>query len=229
MERVAEEGIASHWKYKEKSGFKERDQRYISWLRDLVQSHQEDATDARTFLEAVKSEVVPEVVYVFTPQGDIKELPEGSTPVDMAYAIHTEVGHRCVGVRVDGRMVPLRHILHSGNTVEVLTSKTHKPSRDWLKFVVTQRAKNRIRQWLKIEERKQSMELGMKLLEDELKKHRLPASLLKSEDMVKVLESYKLNDVDDLFAVMGYGKISPLQVMHRLQPEIASKEEKPAG
>jgi GTP pyrophosphokinase len=229
MERVAEEGIASHWKYKEKSGFKERDQRYISWLRDLVQSHQEDATDARTFLEAVKSEVVPEVVYVFTPQGDIKELPEGSTPVDMAYAIHTEVGHRCVGVRVDGRMVPLRHILHSGNTVEVLTSKTHKPSRDWLKFVVTQRAKNRIRQWLKIEERKQSMELGMKLLEDELKKHRLPASLLKSEDMVKVLESYKLNDVDDLFAVMGYGKISPLQVMHRLQPEIASKEEKPAA
>ncbi|KKL72665.1 hypothetical protein LCGC14_2082650, partial [marine sediment metagenome] len=192
MDRVAEEGIASHWKYKEKSGFVERDQRYISWLRDLVQSHQEDATDARAFLEAVKSEVVPDVVYVFTPQGDIKELPEGSTTVDMAYAIHTEVGHKCVGARVDGRMVPLRYPLQSGNTVEIMTSKTHRPSRDWLKFVVTQRAKSRIKQWLKIEERKQSMELGMKLFEDELKKHRLPASLLRGDDMMRVLESYKL-------------------------------------
>ncbi|MCK4910620.1 MAG: bifunctional (p)ppGpp synthetase/guanosine-3',5'-bis(diphosphate) 3'-pyrophosphohydrolase, partial [Thermodesulfovibrionales bacterium] len=228
MDRIAEEGIASHWKYKEKSGFKERDQRYISWLRDLVQSHQDEATDARAFLEAVKSEVVPEVIYVFTPQGDIKELPEDSTTVDMAYAIHTEVGHRCVGVRVDGKMVPLRHRLQSGNTVEVLTSKTHKPSRDWLKFVVTQRAKSRIKQWLKIEERKQSMELGTKLLEDELKKNRLPASLLKSEDMIKVLESYKLKDMDDLFAAMGYGKISSLQVMNRLQPDRVVKEEKPA-
>ena len=228
MDRIAEEGIASHWKYKEKSGFRERDQRYISWLRDLVQSHQEEATDARAFLEAVKSEVVPEVIYVFTPKGDIKELPEDSTPVDMAYAIHTEVGHRCVGVRVDGKMVPLRHRLQSGNTVEVLTSKTHKPSRDWLKFVVTQRAKSRIKQWLKIEESKQSMELGMKLLEDELKKNRLPASLLKSEDMIKVLESYKLKDMDDLFAAMGYGKISSVQVMNRLQPDREVKEEKPA-
>ena len=228
MDRVAEEGIASHWKYKEKSGFVERDQRYISWLRDLVQSHQEDATDARAFLEAVKSEVVPDVVYVFTPQGDIKELPEGSTPVDMAYAIHTEVGHKCVGARVDGRMVPLRHPLHSGNTVEIMTSKTHRPSRDWLKFVVSQRAKSRIKQWLKIEERKQSMELGMKLLEDELKRHSLPASLLKGDDMMQVLESYKLNEVDDLFASMGYGKISPVQVLNRLQPDRAIKDEKPA-
>ncbi len=228
MDRVAEEGIASHWKYKEKSGFMERDQRYISWLRDLVHSHQEDATDARAFLEAVKSEVVPDVVYVFTPQGDIKELPEGSTPVDMAYAIHTEVGHKCVGARVDGRMVPLRYPLQSGNTVEIMTSKTHRPSRDWLKFVVTQRAKSRIKQWLRIEERKQSMELGMKLFEDELKKHRLPASLLKGDDMMRVLESYKLNEVDDLFAAMGYGKISPMQAMNRLQPDREIKEEKPA-
>ena len=220
MSRIAEEGIASHWKYKEgSSGFKERDQRYISWLRDLVQSHQEEATDARSFLEAVKSEVAPDVIYIFTPQGDIKELPEGSTPVDMAYAIHTEVGHRCIGARVDGKMVALRHTLSSGNTVEILTSKTHKPSRDWLKFAVTQRAKSRVKQWLRVEERKQSIDLGMKLLEDEMKKRRLPASLLKSEDMVTVLKSYKLDEVDDLFADMGYGKISPVHVVHKLKPD----------
>jgi GTP pyrophosphokinase len=227
MDRVAEEGIASHWKYKEGGGFRERDQRYISWLRDLVQSHQDEATDARAFLEAVKSEVVPEVIYVFTPQGDIKELPEGSTPVDMAYAIHTEVGHRCIGARVDGKMVALRHRLQSGNTVEILTSNTHKPSRDWLKFVMTQRAKSRIRQWLKVAERKQSIELGMKLLEDELRKNRLPASVLKSEDMINVLESYKLREIDDLFAAMGYGKISSVQVVNRLQPDKELPEKPP--
>ena len=122
-------------------------------------------------------------------------------------------------------MVALRHRLQSGNTVEILTSKTHNPSRDWLKFVMTQRAKSRIRQWLKVEERKQSIELGMKLLEDELRRHRLPASLLKSEDMIKVLESYKLKEVDDLFAAMGYGKISSVQVVNRLQPDKEAPEE----
>jgi guanosine-3',5'-bis(diphosphate) 3'-pyrophosphohydrolase len=227
MHRVAEEGIASHWKYKESGGFIDRDQRYVSWLRDLVQAQKEDATDAREFLESVKSDVVPDMIYVFTPQGDIKELPEGSTAIDVAYGIHTEVGHRCIGARVNGKMVPLRQKIESGCTVEILTSNTHKPSRDWLKFAVTSRAKNRIRQWLKVEERKQSMELGIKLLEEALKKNHLPGKLIKSDDMGLVLESYKLKELDDLFAAMGYGKISPQQVVTRLSPDKEVEEEVP--
>jgi GTP pyrophosphokinase len=170
-------------------------------------------------LEAVKGEVVPEVIYVFTPQGDIKELPEGSTPVDFAYSIHTEVGHRCVGARANGKIVPLRHHLASGATVEIITSQTQKPSRDWLKFVVTQRAKSRIKQWLRTEERKQSMELGGKLLEEELKKNHLDVSLLKPKNMEEIVKGYTMKSYDDLLAAVGYGKISPHQVINRLQPE----------
>jgi GTP pyrophosphokinase len=218
MHRIAEEGIASHWKYKEQGGFKGRDDRYISWLRELVQAQQEDGTDARSFLEAVKSEVAPDAIYIFTPEGDIKELPEGSTPIDFAYAIHTEVGHRCVGARVNGRMVPLRQKLPSGSTVEVMTSGTHRPSRDWLKFVVSQRAKSRIKQWLRTEERKQSVELGQKLLEEELKKHHLSLTLMRSDEMKAVLEGYSMQGIEDLLAAVGYGKVSAHQVVNRLGP-----------
>lgn len=221
MNRLAEEGIAAHWKYKEKGGFSGKDDRYISWLRDLVQAQTEEETDARAFLEAVKAEVVPDVIYVFTPRGDVKELSEGSTPVDFAYSIHTEVGHRCVGARVNGRMVPLRHKLVSGNTVEVITSQTHKPSRDWLKFAATQKAKSRIKQWFKTEERKQSIELGKTLLEEELRKQSLSPSLLVSREIEGVAAGYNLKGVDDLFAAIGYGKVSPHQVVNRLQPEKA--------
>ncbi len=219
MNRVAEEGIASHWKYKEKGGFAVRDDRYVSWLRDLVQSQTEEDSDARDFLEAVKEEVVPDLIYVFTPTGDVKELPEGSTPVDFAYAIHTEVGHRCVGARVNGRMVPLRHRLVSGNTVEVMTSQSHKPSRDWLKFVITQRAKSRIKQWLKTEERKQSLALGRTLLEEELRKNNLSPKLLESKEIEEVASGYTLTSVEDLLASVGYGKVSARQVINRLQPD----------
>ncbi|GAB4388773.1 MAG: bifunctional (p)ppGpp synthetase/guanosine-3',5'-bis(diphosphate) 3'-pyrophosphohydrolase [Thermodesulfovibrionales bacterium] len=224
MHHIAEEGIAAHWKYKEKDGSRHKDDRYISWLRDLVQA-QKEMPDARAFLEAVKAEVVPDIVYVFTPQGDIKELPAGSTPVDFAYAIHTEVGHKCVGARVNGKMVPLRHQLESGNTVEIITSQSHKPSRDWLKFVVTQRAKSRIKQWLKTEERKQSIALGTKLLEEELRRRHLSPSVLKSDDMAKVAESYNMPTVEDLLVSVGYGKISHHQVVNRLRPEAAALEE----
>jgi guanosine-3',5'-bis(diphosphate) 3'-pyrophosphohydrolase len=226
MHRIAEEGIAAHWKYKEKDGAKHREDRYISWLRDLVQA-QKDMPDARAFLEAVKAEVMPEIVYVFTPQGDIKELPAGSTPVDFAYAIHTEVGNKCVGARVNGKMVPLRHQLENGNTVEIITSQSHKPSRDWLKFVVTQRAKSRIKQWLKTEEHKQSVTLGMKLLEEELRRRHLSPSLMKSEEMENAARSYNLSSLDDLFVAVGYGKISHHQVVNRLTPEAQKEEVKP--
>ncbi|MEJ2183035.1 MAG: bifunctional (p)ppGpp synthetase/guanosine-3',5'-bis(diphosphate) 3'-pyrophosphohydrolase [Nitrospirota bacterium] len=226
MHRVAEEGIAAHWKYKERSTSERKDEDYVAWLRELVQVQKEEGSDdARAFLEAVKSEVVPDVIYVFTPKGDIKELPLGSTPVDFAYAIHTEVGHKCVGARVNGRMVPLRHQLASGNTVDVITSQTHKPSRDWLKFVVTTRAKNRIKQWFKTEERAQSIELGTRLLEDELKKHNLPGALMKdNKALEEVARSFSLRSVDDLLASLGYGKVSAHQVVNRLQPDQAVQE-----
>lgn len=223
MHRIAEEGIASHWKYKEKGTVEDRDTRYIAWLRELIQS-QKELRDAREFLEEVKGEVVPEVVYVFTPTGEIKELPVGSTPVDFAYDIHTQVGHKCVGAKVNGRIVPLRYQLRNGDTIEIITSPSHGPSRDWLKFVVTQRAKNRIKQWIKSEERKQSIELGVKLLEAELRKHHLKPAFLKTEDMDSVAQEFSMQSYDDLLVSIGYGKVSPHQVINRFLPEKPPEE-----
>ena len=223
MHDIAEEGIASHWKYKEKGAVEDRDTKYIAWLRELIQS-QKEPRDAREFLEEVKGEVVPEVVYVFTPTGEIKELPVGSTPVDFAYDVHTQVGHKCVGAKVNGRIVPLRYQLRNGDTVEIITSPSHGPSRDWLKFVITQRAKNRIKQWIKAEERTQSTELGMKLLEVELRKHHLKPALLKTEDMDSIAKEFSMHSFDDLLVSIGYGKISPHQVINRLLPEKAPED-----
>jgi GTP pyrophosphokinase len=223
MNMIAEYGIASHWRYKEKGEIDEKSNRYISWLRDLIQA-QIELSDAKDFLEAVKGEVVPEVIYVFTPKGEIKEMPVGSTPVDFAYSIHTQVGHRCVGAKINDRIVPLRYTLRNGDTVEIITSQTHGPSRDWLKFVVTQRAKSRIKQWIKAEERKRSVELGLELLEGEMKRHDLNPSVLKSEDMQKVLKSFSIQSLEDLYAFIGYGKISAHQVVNRLLPEKPAEE-----
>lgn len=229
MHAVAEGGIASHWRYKEKGKGrgKELDDRYVAWLRELVQAQKEEP-DAREFLAALKAEVVPDVIYVFTPEGDLKEMPVGSTPVDFAYSIHTEIGHRCVGARLDGRMVPLRQPLESGSAVEIITSQSHSPSRDWLKFVVTQRAKSRIKQWLKTEERGQSITLGTKLLETELRKKNLSPTLLKSDQMEEVAKNYNLQSIDDLLVAVGYGKISQHQVVNRLAPgEHPPEKQKP--
>ena len=197
---IAEHGIASHWKYKEKGRMDEKSDRYISWFRELMQA-QKELKDAKDFLDAVKGEVVPEVIYIFTPMGEIKEMPVGSTPVDFAYSVHTQVGNRCVGAKVNGKIVPLRYTLRNGDTVEIMTSPAQSPSRDWLKFVVTQRAKNRIKQWIKAEERKQSIELGQKLLEGELRRHDLGQSVLKSEEMEKALKSFNIESLEDLHAV----------------------------
>ncbi|NWF51910.1 MAG: bifunctional (p)ppGpp synthetase/guanosine-3',5'-bis(diphosphate) 3'-pyrophosphohydrolase [Nitrospirae bacterium] len=218
MHMIAEHGIASHWRYKEKGKIDEKTNKYISWLRDLIQA-QKELSDAKDFLDAVKGEVFPDVVYVFTPKGDIKELPVGSTPVDFAYSIHTEVGHRCIGAKVNGRIVPLKHTLRSGDTVDIITSPTHGPSRDWLKFVVTQRARSRIKQWIKAEERKQAVELGSKLLEEEFKRHDLSQAVLKSEEMQKVLKAFSLQSLEDLIVSIGYGRLSAHQVVNRLIPE----------
>jgi guanosine-3',5'-bis(diphosphate) 3'-pyrophosphohydrolase len=167
----------------------------------------------------VKGEVIPEVIYVFTPKGQIKEMPIGSTPVDFAYSIHTEVGNKCIGAKVNGRIVTLRHTLSNGDTIEILTSPSHGPSRDWLKFVVTQRAKSKIKQWVKAEERKQSIELGIRMLEGEMRRHDLGPSALKSEEMQSVLKFFNIQSVEDLQAFIGHGKLSAHQVVNKLLPE----------
>ncbi len=223
MNMIAEHGIASHWRYKEKGKMDEKSDRYISWLRELIQA-QRELSDAKDFLDAVKGEVVPEVIYVFTPKGEIKEMPVGSTPVDFAYSIHSEVGNKCVGAKVNGRIVPLRFVLRNGDTVEILTSPTQGPSRDWLKFVVTPRAKGRIKQWIKAEERKQSVELGQKLIEAECRRHDLNLSVLKSEEMQRVLKLLSVSSLEDLFSFIGHGKISAHQVVNKLLPEKPEEE-----
>ncbi|MEW5744677.1 MAG: bifunctional (p)ppGpp synthetase/guanosine-3',5'-bis(diphosphate) 3'-pyrophosphohydrolase [Nitrospirota bacterium] len=223
MNEIAEEGIAAHWRYKEKDSIDKKNARFIAWLRELVK----DISDAKEFLEAVKGEVVPDTVYVFTPKGDIKELPVDSTPIDFAYSIHTQVGHKCIGAKVNGKIVPLRYKLNSGDVVEVITSPAHGPSKDWLKFVVTQRAKSRIKQWIKTEERKKSIELGTKLLEDEMRRHGLPLATLKSEKMDEILKTMSLVSLEDLHVSIGYGKISAHQVVNKFGPEKAEEAAPP--
>ena len=223
MHSIAEEGIASHWRYKEKGGIDDKSSKYISWLRDIVQV-QKDTPDALDFLEAIKGEVVPEVVYVFTPKGEIKEMPVGSTPVDFAYGIHTQVGHKCVGAKINGKIVPLKYRLKNGDTIEIITSPSHGPSRDWLKFVVTERAKNRIKQWVKTEERSQSVELGIRLLESEIRRHSLSNALMKSDEILRVAKALGINSLEELFVSVGFGKISPHQVVNRLMPEKPAEE-----
>jgi guanosine-3',5'-bis(diphosphate) 3'-pyrophosphohydrolase len=223
MNMIAEYGVASHWRYKEKGEIDDRSNKYISWLRELIKA-QVDLVDAKDFLEAVKGEVVPEVIYVFTPAGEIKELSMGSTPVDFAYSIHTQVGNRCMGAKVNDRIVPLKFNLRNGDTIEIMTSPTQKPSRDWLKFVVTQRAKSRIKLCIKAEERTQSIELGTKLFEEEMKRHNLDASILKSEEAQKILESFNLKSVEDLYAFVGHGKLSAHQIVNKFMPEKPEEE-----
>ncbi len=223
MHRIAEEGIAAHWRYKEKESIEDKDSRYIAWLRDLIHS-QKDQRDAREFLEAVKDEVVPEVVYVFTPKGEIKELPVGSTPIDFAYSIHTQIGHKCIGAKINSRIVPLRYQLRNGDTIEIITSSAHGPSRDWLKFVVSQRAKSRIKQWIKTEERKQSIDLGARLLDTEMKKHHLKVIGLKAVEMQAIARAFSMQSWEDLLMSVGYGKISSHQVVNRLLPEKPHEE-----
>lgn len=224
MNRVAEQGIASHWKYKEKGTIDENNNKYITWLRELVQV-QKDEPNAVDFLEALKGEVVPEVVYVFTPKGEVKEMPLGSTPVDLAYSIHTQIGHKCVGARVNGKIVPLKYKMRNGDTVEIITSPSHGPSRDWLKFVVSQRAKTRIKQWIKAEERAQSVELGIKLLENDFRKHGMSNALMKSDEILNVAKALGVGNLEELFVAVGFGKITPHQVINRLRPEKEVTEE----
>jgi len=233
MHRVAEQGIASHWKYKEHGQIDDKDGKVFSWLRQFVEWHQ-DLTDNRQFMDSVKLDLFHDVVYVFTPKGMVKEMPLGSTPVDFAYAIHTEIGDHCVGAKVNGKIVPLRHQLASGDTVEILTAPTQVPHKDWLKFVRTSRAKTKIKHWLKVEERKRSIEIGRRLLEREFRRHDLPpAQLFKSDRLLQVARESGFDTTDDLAAAVGYGRLPTLQVINRLKPpsreaETPASQEAPA-
>ncbi len=226
MDKVAEEGIASHWKYKEHRPIAEKDDKYFSWLRDIIHS-QKDLPSAKEFLEAVKGNIFPDVVYVFTPKGDVIELPQDSTPVDFAYNIHTDIGHQCVGAKVNGKIVPLRYKLQNGDSIEIIASRVCHPNRDWLKFVKTQKAKARIKQWVRIEERKKGAELGKELLEKMLRKHGLSPELINSKEILEAAKPFRIHTKEDLFIAISYGKLSSLQIANKLLPESEKAEKLP--
>lgn len=217
MHRVAEYGIAAHWKYKEQGRVGERDSKAFGWLHQFVEWNQ-DLPDNRQFMDSVKLDLFHDVVYVFTPKGIVKELPKGSTPVDFAYAIHTEVGDHCVGAKVNAKIVPLKHQLTSGDTVEILTSATQTPHKDWLKFVRTSRAKTKIKHWIKIEEQKRSIEIGRRLLESEFRRHGMaPAKMLRSDELLDAARESGFETVDELTAAVGFGRVATAQVIEKLK------------
>jgi GTP pyrophosphokinase len=219
MDRVAKSGIAAHWSYKEGHRFDEKMSKKFSWIQNLVED-QENFQDPDEFLENVRIDLFPDEVYVFTPRGEIKSIARGATPVDFAYLIHTEVGNQCVGAKVNGRIVPLQYKLKTGDTVEIITSKKGHPSKDWLNFVKTIKARSRIRQWIKIQEKERSITLGREMCEKAFRKSRLNFNtLLKSEEMEKVVEDFGFKKVDDLIASVGYGKITPLQIIRKIVPK----------
>jgi GTP diphosphokinase / guanosine-3',5'-bis(diphosphate) 3'-diphosphatase len=216
MHRMAEEGIAAHWKYKD-GPVSARDEQRLAWLRQVVE-WQRDVTDPSEFLSTLKVDLYPEEVYTFTPKGKVVVLPRESTPIDFAYTIHTEVGHSCVGAKVNGRMVPLRHKLHSGDIVEIITQPGHKPSRDWLAVVRSSRARNKIKHWLNVHQRERAIEIGRKLIEKEARKYRIALKDIKDADMQRIASDYGLGQPDDLLAAIGYGKYSARQILGKLAP-----------
>jgi GTP diphosphokinase / guanosine-3',5'-bis(diphosphate) 3'-diphosphatase len=218
MHRVAEEGIAAHWKYKEGRVGAQRDEQYFRWLRQLIEWQQE-VRDPQEFIQNLKIDLYPEEVYCFTPRGEVKALPRGATPVDFAYAIHTDIGHQCVGAKVNGNMVPLRHQLKNGDIIEIMTQPGHKPSRDWLSFVGTSRARQKIRHLIEGEEKARSIELGKKIFEKEARRYDISAKLLSDEALTKIGHDYGYPKVDDIYAAIGYGKATAKFLLSKLVPE----------
>ena len=219
MHRVAEYGIAAHWRYKEQVSRDLSLEARIAWLRQVSEWRQ-DVKDARQFVESLKSDVLPERVYVFTPQGDIVDLPQGATPVDFAYYIHTEIGHRCRGAKVNGRLVPLDYQLHTGEQVEILTAKKGGPSRDWLNpqlgYIKTTRARSKARQWFRRQERTENIAQGREILEKELRRLGL-----EQRTFEEIAELFKYQNVDNFLAAIGYGDISAQQIASKLADIVA--------
>jgi GTP pyrophosphokinase len=224
MDRVAKSGIAAHWSYKEGKRIDDNISKKFAWIQDLVEN-QENFRDPGEFLENVRIDLFQDDVYVFTPRGEIKTLPKGATSVDFAYMIHTEVGNQCTGAKVNGQLVPLANKLETGDIIEITTSKNHHPSKDWLKFVKTVKARSKIRHWIKTQEKQRSLTLGREMLDKAFRKEKLNFNTLaKSEKMEEVAAHFGFKKVEDLIANVGYGKITPLQVVRRIVPKRQAEE-----
>jgi len=222
MHRIAEEGIAAHWKYKAGDGaVTARDEERLNWIRQLVE-WQKEMTDPNEFLSSLKMDLYPDEVYTFTPKGKVVVVPADGTPIDFAYTIHTEVGHTCVGAKVNSRMVPLRTKLRTGDIVEIVTQKDHKPSRDWLTFVKSPRARNKIKHWLNEDQRRRAVEIGRKLLEREARKFKVPMNQISDQDLGRIANEYGVATAADLLATLGSGKHSAHQILNKLAPGYAN-------
>ncbi len=224
MHRIAEEGVAAHWKYKSGKPGSEDDDKRITWMRQLIEWSQE-LQEPGEFLSTLKVDLAPVEVYAFTPKGRVLELVRGATPVDFAYLVHTEVGHQCVGAKVNGQMVSLRHEITSGDVVEILTQKGHHPSRDWLSFVKSSHAKSKIRHWINEQEREEAKEMGKKLLETEARHFGRSLKKIPEADLLKFASDHGLSKIEDLYASVGFGKFSARQILARVLGENAKEEE----
>jgi guanosine-3',5'-bis(diphosphate) 3'-pyrophosphohydrolase len=229
MHKLAEEGVYAHWKYKD-GPISARDEKRLAWLRQVVEWQREMA-DPNEFLSTLKIDLYPEEVYTFTPKGKVVILPRDATPIDFAYSVHTEVGHSCVGAKVNGRIVPLRYKLRSGDIVEIMTQTGHNPSRDWLGIVKSSRARQKVKHWLNVHQRERAIEIGRKLMEKEARKYRVSLKDIKDEDLLKIAGEYGLGKVEDLMAALGYGKYSAKSVLGKLVPEgtPSDGDEQPGG
>ncbi len=229
MHRIAEEGIAAHWKYKAGGGVvTARDEERLNWIRQLVE-WQKEMTDPNEFLSSLKMDLYPDEVYTFTPKGKVVVVPAGATPVDFAYTIHTDVGHSCVGAKVNGRMVPLRTKLRTGDIVEIVTQKDHKPSRDWLTFVKSPRARNKIKHWLNEDQRLRAVDIGRKLLEREARKFKVPMAQIGDQDLGRIANEFGVATAADLLATLGQGKNTAHQLLSKLSPGFAAPPEAEPG
>jgi GTP pyrophosphokinase len=224
MEAIAERGIAAHWKYKDGSKMGAKDETKFKWIRQLLE-WQKDLNEPAEFLDTVKLDLFTDDIYVFTPNGELRELPQGSTPVDFAYDIHTDVGHNCIGARVNGRIVPLKYQMHSGDAVEIMIQKNGRPNKDWLQFVKTSRAKAKIRQYIRTEERETARTIGRQLLEKECARYETSMpKLLKSDEAARYMQEINVKDMDAVFISIGYGKTLPFELISRVLPKEKLKE-----
>jgi len=226
MHEWAEEGIAAHWRYKEGKDISKDDEE-IKKLRDLLEAQQE-VKDPREFMSNLKIALFAEDVYVFTPQGEVKAFPKGATPIDFAYSVHTDVGHQCIGAKVNRSIVPLKYQLQNGDTIEIITQAGHHPGKDWLKYAVTSRALAKIRNWVKAEEREKSLALGQDLLDKEFKRHHLKlGQVAKSPEMQELFKELHVDSLDDLLSFIGFGRVSAKHVARHFLPEEEVKKEEP--
>jgi len=224
MDFIANEGIAAHWRYKDGSQISERDGEKLSWLRQLLE-WQKELKDPKEFLQSVKIDLYPEDVYVFTPKGEVKRFPVGATPLDFAYSVHTQLGNQCIGAKVNGKIVPLRYKLNSGDVIEILRSSKQHPSKDWLRIAKTSRAKTKIKSWLRTQEIEQSISLGREILEKKIKS----LHLSKDVDYEELAKESSFEEVDDLFMSIGFGRTSVNQVLGKYAPEEQKKTQRIPG